>query len=351
MKPFNKNSKIDDVEREARAAAWLVEEEAGLTPEQSAAFEQWQLADVRNHQATERLRGAWTALQALRDYRPGAKLHPDPDLLAPRRRRGKPAVVRLAWAAAAAILLTVGVLTYSSGLPALPWTDTVHYVTENEEYYRMILPDGSTMELNSHTEVRVKFLRNERRVRLLSGEAYFIVAKDADRPFIVETNGLQVRAVGTEFNVRMEKQSVEVLVTHGRVKLAASDASLEPGADAPTLDAGQRVLVPDATHFENLRQTLSISAVSPAEERAALAWQNPRLRFVNTTLGEAVQQFNQRSNTRITIADPAIATIPIGGSFRSGNVDAFLRLLASTNEITVERVEPNQVILRSQKNP
>jgi transmembrane sensor len=89
------------------------------------------------------------------------------------------------------------------------------YLHVNE---RLALPDGSRVELKDGSEVVVQYSASERRVKLTGGEAHFTVWKDKTRPFIVNAAGVEVRAVGTAFNVRLEAKSVEVLVTEGRVE-------------------------------------------------------------------------------------------------------------------------------------
>jgi transmembrane sensor len=136
-------------------------------------------------------------------------------------------------------------------------------------------------------------------------------------------------------------------VTHGRVKLAAATPAGRRRQDAPTLGAGQRAVLP-ATAALGADQTLpvAIEDVSVEEVRATLAWQNPQLHFVESTLADVARQFNQRSQIQIVLADPELNAIPVGGSFRPENVEAFVRLLASANEVIVERPEPNRIVLR-----
>lgn len=337
----------------ATAAAWLVEAESGLSAAQAEAFRQWCDQDVRHQAAVDRLRTTWGKLDRLRGYRPEARLHPDPDLLAPASRpRLFPSAHALAAAAAVLLLLLFGA-HHSDRFPQLPWTDTAHYLTDSSGYNRMSLPDGSVMELNSQTEVRVRFSARQRLIRLVRGEGHFVVVPDAGRPFIVETNGLQVKAVGTSFNVRTGEQGIEVLVTHGRVVLAATGGKFPAlGPQAPELDAGHRAIVAANDAAESTRAgPIAIESVSREEVRAALAWQNPRLHFTDAPLAEVVRQFNLRSPVQITVADPELAGISIGGSFRVENVEAFVRLLSSANEVVIERPEADRIVLRRAARP
>ena len=336
---------------EATAAAWLAERDDGLTPERAAELARWRAQDARHAAALARLEGAWTALQQLREFRPEAQRHPDQDLLRARGGRGRPVPRRLTpWLAPLALAATIAVAASwwwprATG-DAEKLTQT--YATTVDGYERVVLEDGSLIELNSDSEVGVLFTASERRVRLRRGEAHFTVAKNRARPFFAEAAGVAVRAVGTAFNVRLADHRVEVLVTEGRVEV--NDRSTNPAQPpaVPELVANQRVVLrPSAPAAVPVAPV--IEKMAPDAVREALAWQGPRLAFVDTPLADAVAQFNRRNPVQIEIADSALRSIPIGGSFRAENVDAFLRLLASDNEIVVERPDAAHVILRKAK--
>ncbi|MBI4662433.1 MAG: hypothetical protein HY735_26750 [Verrucomicrobia bacterium] len=92
-----------------------------------------------------------------------------------------------------------------------------------------------------------------------------------------------------------------------------------------------------------------IEKVTPEAVREALAWQGPRLVFVDTPLADAIAQFNRRNPVQLELADAELGALPIGGSFRAENVEAFVRLLASGNDIAVERPDAARIILRKAK--
>jgi transmembrane sensor len=83
--------------------------------------------------------------------------------------------------------------------------------------------------------------------------------------------------------------------------------------------------------------------------RETLAWQGPRLVFVDTPLREVVAQFNRHNQVQIELADPTLGSLPVGGSFRMENIEAFVRLLASDRDIVVDRVNPDRIVLRRPK--
>jgi transmembrane sensor len=262
-------------------------------------------------------------------------------------------------AAAAAIVLTVGWWTLRPGENSAPATV---YATTDGGYERVVLTDGSVLELNGGTSAEVRFTQAERRVRLARGEAHFAVARSTERPFFVEAGGVAVRAVGTAFNVRLSAHEIEVLVTEGKVELNTTAVSavrtetlpLPPGAaaggGATLLVANERALIASdlAARPTPLRAPM-VERVTPEALREALAWQAPRLVFADTPLAEVIAQFNRRNAVQLVLADPELATLSVAGSFRAENVEAFVRLLESSRDVRVERPETTRILLRRAK--
>jgi len=265
-------------------------------------------------------------------------------------RRFTPLRVALGIAAALA-LAVVGARWLSTPPPAAAQI----FTTSAGGYERVTLADGSVVELNADTQVRVVLAPKDRRVELVAGEAHFTVAHDTARPFIVSAGGVAVRAVGTAFNVRLAATAVEVLVTEGKVSVAevervASNALQTPLA--PTLlAANERTLFPNAP-------AVAPSAVAPAPApvveriapeviREALSWQERKLAFAETPLRDVVIQFNRRNRLQLVIGDPSIAERPVGGTFAADNVEGFVRLLEASGTITIERQGETTVVLHA----
>ncbi|MBM3842717.1 MAG: DUF4880 domain-containing protein [Verrucomicrobia bacterium] len=382
----SRHSRPSDAEAiAATAAAWLAQRDDGLTPEQEAEFARWRSADVRHEAAVARLDATWSALQQLREFRPEAARHPDKDLLrtAPASQRAVPFPAAVAAAALAASLVLACAWWFTRPELRMAPPGLTHSTTV-DGYERVALADGSMVELNSASEIQVAFGAAERRVRLVRGEAHFTVAKNPARPFWVQAGGVAVRAVGTAFNVKLGGENIEVLVTEGRVAVAGTEdgrrktedggwpAAPKPGEGgrsevgsrtpeaggrpaagtapvfATELGANERVVVPLALVQPTAAPVppLVVEKVAPEALRAALAWQGPRLVFVDTPLAEAIAQFNRRNPVQLELAEAELATLPIGGSFRAENVDAFVRLLASGGDISVERPTPSRIVLR-----
>jgi transmembrane sensor len=197
------------------------------------------------------------------------------------------------------------------------------------------LMDGSRVTLNTDTRIRVVLSATERRVELDRGEAFFIVAKDPARPFVVGVGDKRVTAVGTQFSVRRDADDIRVVVAEGRVKLTPSAGNIRR---MPTsLDAG-------AVARTSQAQVL-VSEHSTPEAEQLLSWRNGFLAFHETALADAVAEFNRYSTRKIVIEDPSLAALRIGGNFRSNDAEAFLWLIQRGFPITVEQ-DDNRVLLK-----
>jgi|UniRef100_UPI004049EE55 transmembrane sensor len=333
------------------AARWLVLHDRGLTPEEQDEFFDWLAADPRHGEWYERQRATWQKLNKLVMWCPEHSAEPNPDLLnhnvSSRQRtqrwhwRGALALA----AAAVAVLLAVG----PSGLRPTPATagrpPSIEWVAQGFE--RRQLEDGSMVELTGGTRLWLEYTATERRLRLLEGEAHFTVARNAARPFVVSVSGVDLRALGTAFNVRAGPGQVEVVVTHGRVQvLRLSGLAAQPdaagGGEAPVLLAGDSALFSLDGGAPDL-----ITRVSEEEmSRWAVRLQPRVFDFNATPLGLVAEEFNRAGGKRLIIADERLKALPIVLSFRSDNVEGFVRLLELTTEVRVE-YRGDAIVLRS----
>lgn len=331
------------------ASSWLARRDRGLTAAEQDEFLLWLQADPRHSESFAQHAAALERMMHLHEWQPAHTTEPNPDLFATgRRRRWRGWIVGVAAAAAAAIALAAWQLLPFRGAaggtpqrlverPAAPKS----FLRVNE---RLALPDGSRVELKDGSHVVVQYSATERRVKLDSGEAHFSVWKDSQRPFIVDAAGLEVHAVGTAFDVRLEAHAVEVLVTEGRVKVEKQAGS--GGATlVPIVNVGERARVPRISAAEQAPPA-EVVPVTSDEIRQILSWQAPRLQFNETPLADAVLAFNRLNRRQLVIDDAAIAGIPIGGTFRPDNVDGFVRLLNTTLGVRAEAAGDNRTLLR-----
>lgn len=336
------------------AANWVVRRDRGFTAAELREFTTWRNEDARHAAEFDRIAGAWRAMDAM-GAAPELAALADEIVVRARARRAHRLRVRLAgFAAAAAAALVLGFVGWNQFRPDVrsftPRLPSENYRVLPSTVQRLTLPDGSVAELNGASRVEVEFTATARRVRLVEGEAHFIVAPNAERPFFVMAGQVTVRAVGTAFNVRLASEEIEVLVTEGTVKLErggqgtveAAGASAEDDA-APALSIGQRAVISRAVAAP--APAIAIGEVDQAAIAATLGWQSTRLVFNNTPLDEVVDGFNRYNAQRLTLGDPKLRTRTLTGVFRADNLDGFLRLLKASVDVKGERRTPTETVL------
>lgn len=320
------------------AAGWLVKRDRGFTATEQDEFFQWLAADPRHGEWFARHQQTWTELNLLAEWRPEHSKEPNPRLLAtlPRRR---PMLIRWCWfgAVAAAACLAVAILRGPLWPGRSPESQFSRLAVSAQEYECRVLEDASILEFNRGSKAEITYSPNQRLVRLVQGEANFTVTKNPARPFVVRAGAVEVRAVGTAFNVSLDEQRVHVLVTEGRVRVDDTARNGSAGAivahqETPVLVAGQSYTVD-----RSRAAPATVATVSSAQQERELAWRIQQLEFDSTALGQVIEMFNRRNAVKLEVADVELLDVPIVASFRSDNVDGFVRLLELTAGVRAER--------------
>ncbi|OAM89707.1 FecR domain-containing protein [Termitidicoccus mucosus] len=363
-----------DKEVISAAARWVVRRNAGLSVTEAEELRQWLDGDARHRTAFEHYARAWSAFegperedaQSAMIRRIGTRV---------RQRRARRVGGMFAAACVIAVLAfavlrpwpSVDRLRPAGALPA--GTVVIHPE-------RLVLEDGSVVELRQGSAIDVRYDDATRRVILSGGEAHFQVAKGQDRPFVVVADGMEVRAVGTAFVVQRGAAQVEVWVTEGRVAVEKATPAAPPGPEDATTMAGATTpsAVPAAppvppepvpvamlgAHERIVVRTAPeavvpvVTPVTSAEINERLTWRIPRVEFSATPLAEAIALINSFShlpdgsaNARLVLASElsGIASEPVSGFFRVDNIEAFVHLLEMNLGIEGER-RGNEIILR-----
>lgn len=351
----------------SEAANWAVRVEAGLSGADQDAFLDWFTADPRHAEEYDRQRANWSRLDILADWRPEHAVRPNRDLLAPRRetlwsrfqkhyRLIAGVSFGAAGVAAACAALAVFGPFQSPANPAAGGetpAPTVYAATNAISTIEQTkLDDGTIVELNRGASITVTYTAAERHVKLNHGEVNFTVAKDPSRPFIVNIDGVNVRAIGTSFNVRRGGDAVEVLVTSGLVRVNASDNEpaapgnqVAPQQDDSLVKAGQLAVVSLAAQGPGM----SVQTVASDKIENMIAWHPRQIDIASQPLASVVAEFNRRNAPiQIVIADPELAKTEVSATLRSDQVENFVRLLEGDFRMKVERAG-NQVTLHKKR--
>ena len=335
------------------ACSWFIDcNEGDLDASGRAHFNQWLRRSPEHLQAYLEIAGAWEDSSRLNGAQPldpavlvaeavaeskGVVVPFDMKATQPaaaatdhvrRKARGRK-LPGLFFAAAAFVLLAVGV-SFMSPHNA--------FTTGIGELHSIVLADGSTVEINTRSQLRVRFSHTERMVELVYGQALFQVRNDAARPFVVLSSGARVRAVGTQFDVYRKATGTAITVIEGRVAVTGvSSVTPVSGSETPILvSAGEQLIVtpqavPHAVH---------------TDVAAAIAWTQRKLIFDETPLSEAIAEFNRYNSRQIIIEDASLADYHIRGNFDAGDPGRLLQFLRDRfnadvreqgNEIRVSR--------------
>ena len=345
----------EDSALRATAAQWTIRRDRGLSASESIDYELWLAADPRHAAAMQRSSAAWSLLDRIPESAAA------PVLATATRRRSfwRRPVVLASLAAAAALALVAVRFTRSSALPSPDLAATTANAPSAGPR-QLTLSDGTVVQLNTGGEVLEQFTPAERRVLLSHGEAHFAVTKNPARPFVVQAGNVDVRAVGTAFNIHLKAATVDVLVTEGVVQLNRPSAQVPvvtiaaPPDNLPRLNANERAVVSLAptspTSPASLAPAIVVTTATPDDIARTLAWQAPLLRLGGSTLAELVLEFQRRSGQRVILADPALASLRVGGRFRADDLAGFTQALATTLDLEVDHAADGTLVLRKKKS-
>lgn len=321
---------------EAEAAAWLARRDGDAwLPTDETALNEWVAASTENRVAFLRLSSVWGKADRLRAIG-GSQVAASEEIEDPLNSLIRPSnAPRWRWfAPLAAAAAAAAFILPNWSMP--PVGGTV-YSTSVGGFQRLPLEDGSRIELNTDTKLDVAFGANERRIELDKGEAFFKVAKDRRRPFVVLVGDYRVTAVGTAFSVRLNSDHVDVTVTEGRVRV--NRVSKESTSTKP-------MLLPAGHVVTATPEAMLVKVAPPDSLEQSLSWRDGLLIFNDRPLGEVAAEFN-RYNRRQLIVDPTAANIKLGGTFRATNLDGFIRLLQQGFDVrATAAADPDRVLLR-----
>jgi len=311
---------------EDQAAHWLAREDRGFDASERATFEAWLNQSTENKVAYLRLKAAWQRVDRLAALR-------QPEMARPLRAHGWETGYR---ALAATVLLAIGIglgVYYLAGVDVFSVGSAPVYVTGVGQQQTVRLADGTSVELNTNTRLRAKMTSTARVVRLEHGEAFFDVARDPGRPFVVYAGNRKITDIGTKFSVRHDGEDVLVLVAEGRVRV-----------DIPNARAGARPIEAGAASMIVAKADGTL--VAQKSQRAIedrLAWRQGMLAFDQDTLASAAAEFNRYNDTRIIVVGSA-RDLRIGGRFRPDNVEGFVSSIREGFGLKIERTSAEIIV-------
>jgi transmembrane sensor len=352
----------DSRQIEQQAAQWLARRDAGAwAADHQQALDAWLAERTEHRVAFLRLEAAWSEAGRLRALAAGLPAGvmparaPRPASMTAARAElgastGPPDLHRVTFAprrvaashrwrhgvAAALLFAVVGSMAWGGW--QLSGRQQASYASAMGQLQTVTLADGSAATLSSDSRLEVRMSRGERHVMLARGEAFFDVARDAGRPFVVEAQGRRVAAVGTRFSVRNDPEALRVVVTEGKVRLesvAGADGRPQPEA-----------LLPAGSVVTAGRNGVLVRSLPLADAERYLEWRGGYLTFADTSLAAAAAEFNRFNERKLELGDHTVAELRVGGNFRWSNTEGFVRLLEQGFPVRAERY-PDRIVLHS----
>lgn len=331
----------NDLSIQDAAFDWLAEMNSGerLSEDRRAAFQAWLNADVGHAAAFTEAQTLWgdlawaeTLNEAVLDQ-DQATIPLSPDLarrsrsvrVAPVKRRRIAMGTAIAAGLAAALLLAPG--AYHMAMEHLQ-VQTQETATEAGEIRHITLTDGSRVTLGGRSSLRIRMSRDRREVEVMGGDAYFEVAHDPMRPFIVRNGGMDATAVGTAFEVNHGAHILQVSVTEGRVRAVAS-------ADTVVLGRGERAqLASDGS--------LLVGRFDPD---TVGRWREQRAVFRDAPLAQVVETLNRYHPSGVVLADPSLADLPVSAVFGFDQMEVALNAMAGSQGLDIGHDDKGRLVI------
>jgi transmembrane sensor len=302
----------------AEASLWLARLDAGRASEQD--LDAWRDADPRRAAAFAEVASAWTRLDALREAE-------DQPLPKPSRR---------AWLAGGGAALAASVVGGAWLGRDILLRDRV--VTGVGERRTLALPDGSSVELNTDTEVFWRFDRTRRRLWLSRGEAALMIVHDSLRPFELFTNQGLARLAAGQFNARLRPAGLDLIVLAGQAVVQTAGGTAHAEVSGPA-DARQAL--------EVTAQRIAVVATPEEQVQSVQAWRRGEIVFEGQALSVAVEEYNRYLTRKLVIADDKAGRLRLGGRFLTGDPDSFLAALRTTFGLRIIDDGSSRILLKS----
>jgi len=373
----NMNTRTADEKKIGQAASdWLARRTNSERDEETEReFEIWRRADPRHDEAYTRVSRLFSVIGDIED--PELLKLADPNYLqAGMVKRFSNRVASIAatslsqlrpqvFAVMAITLVVISIAVINNYM----FESVQAYSTQTAEIQEVQLSDGSVVTLGARSNIEVAFNGDERHVTLVDGQAFFDVEKDADRPFIVRSNGTQIQVVGTRFNVHKGPAGLEVAVEEGVVEVSLRGYDPERGGDhdnsrgisslgsdensgleteptgSPTvavLEAGEQITSTSEGVLSNIEV---VDAALPPS-----SWRKGRLIYTDARFAELVADVNRYFDGHIQLASKEVADMRISGVFWTANIDELIYTLPENLPVELIDLGNNSIVVKLRRS-
>lgn len=317
------------------ASDWIFRlHEDSLGEAEIAEWIQWCEGDAENLAAFETMEAVWKDLGELPEpvrSRLQGLASPNPT---PSTRR---------WRSQARLAIAASIAAMSVGIGYLAWNLTGELpgdtpalqagVARNQE---ATLPDGSLVALGAKSSLHIDYNGKERRLRMRDGQAFFSVKPDTSQPFVVEVGLVEVRAIGTAFDVRKNEGRVVVSVTEGKVEVTSPTGGADSRGRIQVTEGYQLV-------WDDGGKEMKLAATDGA---SAVGWRSGRLEYFGEPLWAVVANVNRYSSQPIRVEGAEIGELQFTGTVFTGATDDWVRMLPQAFPVSCERAGDGSFVIR-----
>lgn len=290
-----------------------------------AQLSEWLLADPDHARAYQDAELLWQQLGQLSDYPGFSALRVSPKTIP------KPSRLRFITRPAMTLAMAASIGFLVLGMPWLNLRLSADHMTAVGETKSLTLADGSVLHMNTQTAIAINFTANERRIRLLEGEAEFVVSKDPVRPFIVSVGDETIKALGTDFIVRCDHHQLTVTQLESRVEIQHPDQTL-----SVVLNPGEQLRHQHGQPFE---------AKTLVDTQKISAWRRGKLVFESTPLATVVAEINRYRSGEILLMGNKSANIPVSGVFDIQNLDKLIGAIEHTLAVKTLEIDEKLIVI------
>jgi transmembrane sensor len=325
------------------ASYWFVRHDADdMSTEEKRIFADWLVVSSENREAYERTQSTWASFEVDADQTELRALRTAALSVTPEQKRWPQmaaAVALYGVAAVIAIRLYSPHPNASNVAPIVAGIAPERYVTARNERSTVTLADGTLVTLNLDTALDVAFTEEERLVRITHGQAFFEVAKNPNRPFVVAAADRRVTALGTQFDVRLDPDRIEVVLLEGKITVDHATPSL---LESVGIRKAHVELHPGQKLVAALGEPV---AVTDTNAQRATSWREGWVVFEGETVADAVAELNRYSEHTILVPDESVRRLKISGVFRVGQPDRFTAIIQELLPVKVVQNGQGETLL------
>lgn len=324
---------VDSINNQARE--WFTLMQSGsVTVHERTALNQWLAEHPEHERAYASYEALWADLGQLKYSAEYNKLRAAQNSLLARCwaaiTRPFQTQPQISWAVSFASILSIAVMfVWQSSSPV----QTIDYATALGETKAITLEDGSKITLGAKTKIHSWISKSERHVDILEGQAFFVVAKNPQKPFIVLAGNTRVRVVGTQFDVRLGLDRTRVAVLEGIVAVSDNENS----TTQVTLTAGQQT-----AQLPNRK----LDAVQRISQTELESWRNGKLIYLRASLADVVADVNRYRQGSISLESAQLADLKVTAAVSTNQIDSLTDLLEKTLPIQIEKNADNSIVIR-----